>query len=192
MAHYKNVIIIKYIYYFCIYSYSFSQIWVVLMMLVFLDLCCYLLHYVESGTLTVNGYRNKSFPSPHNVSVHKALIHSQPPAYINMAICYCSLSLCFIIYIYSQVYFSSFCFRPITSTNLNVLNCAGSQKSYFLVWISTSIGDQSSSNQYSYSYICPPLALANRYWMLLLEFMYCPKSYMFGNVYCVHHQVRAE
>jgi len=32
----------------------------------------------------------------------------------------------------------------------------------------------------------------NRYWMLLFESMYCPKSYIFGNVYCVHHPVRAE
>ena len=33
---------------------------------------------VESGTLTVNGYRNKSLPSHHSVSVHTALTHSHP------------------------------------------------------------------------------------------------------------------
>ena len=88
---------------------------------------------VDSGTLTVNGYRNKSLPSHHSVSVHRALMPIHHPA-MSMWLSVTVHSPCVSSSTYTVRSISHpSCFRPITSTNLNVLNCAGSPKSYFLV-----------------------------------------------------------
>ena len=65
-----------------------------------------------------------------------------------------------------HIQLSLFLILPALSHNIYKSKClklCWVSKSYFFVCMSTAIGDQSSSNQYSYSYIWPPLAiLANR------------------------------